>query len=284
MTGNPAEMFRPSDRDLIKSALRDLGTQSAGEVLFGGMVGRTHLNISEMFGSRTRSIVGVQVPLGSGLGGWAMRQERPVGVSDYFAAAEITHEFDQVVRVEGLWSMLAIPVVVDGTPRAVIYAATRDRVQFGDRMARTSMLKAQQVAEELKIRDEVDRRLGILRVAAASPEDDVRDLQDAVRVAHAELIALAHAHPGSEIAESVRAVAASLVERPPIGESAPRLSPRELDVLSQVALGCSYPEVAQRLSLKPGTVKSYMRTVLTKLDCTNRVEAVVTARRWRLLP
>lgn len=180
--------------------------------------------------------------------------------------------------------MLTIPVVVDGTPRAVIYAATRDRVKFGDRIARTSMLKAQQVAEELKIRDEVDRRLRILRMADASPEDDVRDLQDAVRVSHAELITLAHAHPGSGIAESVRAVVASLVEGPPIRDSAPHLSPRELDVLSQVALGRSYPEGAQRLSLKPGTVKSYMRTVLPKPDCTNRVEAVVTARRWCLLP
>lgn len=235
MTGNPAEMFRPSDRDLIKATLRELGTESAGVVLFGGMVDRSHLSISEMFGSRTRNFVGIQVPLGAGLGGWAMHRERPVGVSDYFAASQITHEFDHVVRVEGLWSMLAIPVVVDAEPRAVIYAATRDRIEFGDRVFQNYMLKAKRVAEELKIRDEVDRRLGILRVAESSPEDDVMDLQDTVRVAHAELIALAHASPGSEIAASVRAVAASLVDRPLKGEKPPQLSPRELDVLSQVA-------------------------------------------------
>lgn len=284
MTGNPENTFRPSDRELIKATLRDLGTQSPGEVLFGGMVDRSQLNISEMFGSRTRNIVGIQVPLGAGLGGWAMRRERPVGVLDYFAAPEITHEFDQVVRVEGLWSMLAIPVLVDGVPRAVIYAATRDQVQFGDRVSQAYMIKAKGVAEELKIRDEVDRRLGILRVAERAPEADARDLKDTLRVAHAELIALAQANPDSEIAASVRAVAASLVDRSPNAEKAPHLSPRELDVLSQVALGCSYPEVARRLSLRPGTVKSYMRTVLGKLDCCNRVEAVVAARRWRLLP
>jgi LuxR family transcriptional regulator, regulator of acetate metabolism len=279
-----AGLYRPDDRELIKATLRELGSRSATDVLFGGIVDRSQLGITEMYGARTRHVLGQQVRIGAGLGGWAMHQERPAGVSDYFASREITHEFDAVVRDEGLWSMLAIPVVVDGRPRAVLYAATRSQVQFGDQVTQAYMVRARAIAQELKIRDEVDRRLGILHMATQATGDDVRELQDTLRLAHAELVALAHANPGSEIAASVRAVAASLVNPSSRGETTTHLSPRELDVLSQVALGCSYAEVGQRLSLQPVTVKSYMRSVLAKLQCHNRLEAVVTARRLRLLP
>lgn len=285
MTASEATtVYRPSDRELIKATLRDLGIRSAADVMFGGIVDRNQLSITEMYGSRTRNLLGVEVPFGAGAGGWAMHQEKPVGVSDYFASPDITHEFDDVVRADGLVSVLALPVVVDGIPRAVFYAATRTEVAFGDRVARAFMTRAQAIAQELKIRDEVDRRLDILRVAEQATGDDVRDLKETLRVAYAELVALAQANPDSELATSVRTVAASLLGPSPREEDVPRLSPREIDVLSQVALGCGYAEVAQRLCLKPVTVKSYMRSVMTKLQCSNRHEAVVTARRLRLLP
>ncbi|PRC60968.1 helix-turn-helix transcriptional regulator, partial [Mycobacterium sp. ITM-2017-0098] len=64
------------------------------------------------------------------------------------------------------------------------------------------------------------------------------------------------------------AVPADAGARQRIGESAqpllqtggPPLTPRELDVLVQVALGCTNVEAGQRLSLKPETVKSYLRS------------------------
>jgi LuxR family transcriptional regulator, regulator of acetate metabolism len=281
---DPAKVYRPSDRELIKSTLRELGSRNAADVLFGGMVERNQLRISEMFGSRTRQLLGVEVAIGAGLGGRAMRQEQPAGVTDYFAAMDITHEFDAEVRADGLCSVVALPVVVDGVPRAVFYAATRTEVEFGERVSQAFMSRARAIAQEVKVRDEVDRRLDILRVAEQASEEDVHDLRETLRLAHAELLALAQANPDSELAASVRTVAASLLGVPPRAENLPRLSPRELDVLSQVALGCSYAEVAVRLSLKPVTVKTYMRSVLTKLQCTSRHEAVVTARRLRLLP
>ena len=65
---------------------------------------------------------------------------------------------------------------------------------------------------------------------------------------------------------------------------APHLTRRETDVLAQVALGCSYAETGKRLSLKAVTVKSYMQSIMVKLDVHSRAEAVVAARRLRLLP
>jgi DNA-binding CsgD family transcriptional regulator len=63
-----------------------------------------------------------------------------------------------------------------------------------------------------------------------------------------------------------------------------RLARRELDVLAQVALGCSYQETAERLGLKAVTVKSYLQNAMAKLSAHNRLEAVSAARRLGLIP
>jgi DNA-binding CsgD family transcriptional regulator len=62
------------------------------------------------------------------------------------------------------------------------------------------------------------------------------------------------------------------------------LTARELDVLAQVALGCTNGEVARRLSLRPETVKSYLRSASGKLGSRTRHEAVSRARSRGLLP
>jgi DNA-binding CsgD family transcriptional regulator len=67
-------------------------------------------------------------------------------------------------------------------------------------------------------------------------------------------------------------------------EDGPSLTSRELDVLAQVAMGCTNAEAARRLSLKPETVKSYLRSAAVKLGTRSRLEAVSKARRARLLP
>ncbi|OEV28118.1 LuxR family transcriptional regulator, partial [Streptomyces nanshensis] len=64
----------------------------------------------------------------------------------------------------------------------------------------------------------------------------------------------------------------------------PRLSPRELDVLSYVALGCTNAEAAQYLGLEAETVKAYLRSATRKLGVHSRHHAVAAARRHGLLP
>jgi DNA-binding NarL/FixJ family response regulator len=55
------------------------------------------------------------------------------------------------------------------------------------------------------------------------------------------------------------------------------LTDREREVLALVGAGLSNAEIARRLFLVEGTVKSYVSTILTRLDVRNRVQAAIIA-------
>ena len=63
-----------------------------------------------------------------------------------------------------------------------------------------------------------------------------------------------------------------------------KLSARELDVLSCVALGHTNVEAAEEMGIGAETVKSYLRSVMRKLGAHTRYEAVNAARRIGALP
>lgn len=56
-----------------------------------------------------------------------------------------------------------------------------------------------------------------------------------------------------------------------------QLTDREREVLALVGQGLSNAEIARRLHLVEGTVKSYVSTILTRLDAKNRVQAAILA-------
>lgn len=59
--------------------------------------------------------------------------------------------------------------------------------------------------------------------------------------------------------------------------SLPPVSERELEVLVGVARGWSNRELAEELFIGEATVKSHVSSLLTKLDCRDRVQLVVAA-------
>jgi LuxR family transcriptional regulator, regulator of acetate metabolism len=272
----PSSLLRPRDGDALRAELRRVATLGDVPVMFGGEVHGDTLLISEYLGVRTGGLRGLAVRSNSGLGGASMVAGRPLSVADYRNASSITHDYDGPVLSEGIRSVLAVPVLVDGRARAMLYGAYRSGAPFGGRVAELVVESARRLSDELRIRDEVDRRLRQREAHLAQHGDEQ------VREVHAELRRLAVDAPAG-LQERLRELADRLsgtAESP----GAPPLTPRELDVLAQVALGCTNVEAGHRLSLKPETVKSYLRSAATKLGTRTRYESVSRARRLRLIP
>jgi two-component system NarL family response regulator len=64
---------------------------------------------------------------------------------------------------------------------------------------------------------------------------------------------------------------------------APRLTPREMEVLQHIAKGENNREIAGELFISENTVKNHVRNILDKLHLHSRMEAVVYAVREKLL-
>jgi DNA-binding NarL/FixJ family response regulator len=61
------------------------------------------------------------------------------------------------------------------------------------------------------------------------------------------------------------------------------LSPREEDILRQMMLGLSNKRIALKLSVAVGTVKSHVKSILSKLNAASRTAAVAIAQRRGIL-
>jgi LuxR family maltose regulon positive regulatory protein len=56
------------------------------------------------------------------------------------------------------------------------------------------------------------------------------------------------------------------------------LTPREIEVLTWLAEGMSYAEIAKKLMISKNTVKTHLKRVFSKLEVTNRLQAVNKAK------
>ncbi len=283
-------LLRPRDSDAVRAELRRVAAEAGVPVLFGGEVHGDTLLLSEFLGTRTSTLRGLAVRSSSGLGGASMVAGRPMSVTDYRSASSITHDYDAPVLSEGIRSILAVPVVVDGAARAMLYGAYRVGAPIGDRTANLMVASARRLSMEFTVRDEVDRRLRLRESQLAGSGDAASTntvaAPEDIRAVHAELRRLAaDSSVASGTGAQLRRLADRLIGALDTGpaENAP-LTSRELDVLTQVAMGCTNSEAAQRLSLKSETVKSYLRSAAAKLGTSTRYESVSRARRSGLIP
>jgi DNA-binding NarL/FixJ family response regulator len=124
--------------------------------------------------------------------------------------------------------------------------------------------------------------------------DDDENLYEALRAGASGF--LLKNSPPEQLVEAVRAAAAgegllsTSVTRRVIGELARRspgeqsrpdaleeLTAREVEVLRLMARGLSNAEIAEQLVITPGTAKTHVSRILTKLGLRDRVQAVVLA-------
>lgn len=62
------------------------------------------------------------------------------------------------------------------------------------------------------------------------------------------------------------------------------LTPRELEVLAQMAEGLTNSDIAEKLMISALTVKTHVGRILSKLEVSNRTEAVTLAIKNKILP
>ena len=275
------------DLDLLHKSLAPFAAKIEFPIAFAGIATPSGAPLSSFIGTHGQHIHGLFIEPTQGLGGLALAEHRPVTATQYRNATSITHRYDREVLAEGIVSLLAVPVIVDDTVRAVVYGGHRIVTQFGDTVIRSAMRMAQKLAWEYSVHDEVERRLavlvteGALDTARRRPPEERQEL----RVLYCELREVSREILDPAIIRRLEAIGRLLRERGAEPSDSPiALSPREMDVMAQVALGRRNAHIAKKLGLTESTVKSYLSAAMRKLDATSRYEAVIIARRIGLIP
>ena len=308
----PSQNLAPTQR-LLQAAVVEFARATRFPLAFGGFEADGVSTVTALEGNRTLSLAGLRVVTDRGLGGRAVSERRPRITSDYTACRHITHDYDSEIREEGIAALFAVPVVVQGVARAVLYGGTRGGSTPMNAFVEAGAAVAREFAQELRIEQEVARRLAE-RTERAIPNAPLEEL----RISYAELRRVASDVHDPELRERLMAIEHRLAgissegggapalasggradrldaeaararagEHTASGVGVPRnvsLTPREIDALSQASLGLTNAGIGQALGLTESTVKSYLKTAMAKLEAPTRHAAVATARRLGILP
>ena len=91
-------------------------------------------------------------------------------------------------------------------------------------------------------------------------------------------VADGHAVLGSVLAARMLDVFARAPVVPSLAERFPELSPREREILEQLADGLTNGQIADRLFISPITVRNHVSNILAKLQVADRRQAMLRAR------
>lgn len=274
------------DASLVATAVVELARRTHFPVAFGGLEHNGAVHVSSIVGARTRSIEGLVVHAERGLGGRALVERRPRLTLDYRTARSITHDYDRAILGEGIATLFAVPVLVGGAARGVLYCGSWAQAPLGEREARPAFDVAGELGTELRVRAEVQRRMSALPSADEGIGPAARE---EIRQSYAQLRSIAATVGDGDVRrrlEELEARLAALSGDAPEVRDAPdvHLSRREIDVLACAAVGSTNGEIGEALHLRETTVKSYLASAMAKLDASTRHAAVARARRAGLLP
>lgn len=263
-------VLRPSDYEYVRARSAQLRRTAGIPVVFAGLRDGPGVRVTVSVGHRTAALKTINVTPDRGLGGLSWRSRGPMIVHNYRVASEITHDFDDQILGEGITDLVAAPFVVGGDVRGLIYAGYRGEGRVGSSVVAQLASHADSIAAELRVRDEVDRR-----VAALIARDQRGFGSDSSAPWLSQLGAIATDSLDSRTARKIEDLISSVA-----GPALPRieLTRRQLQVLSLVDLGFSNKVVAERLGLRIETVKTYLRAAMLRLGARTRHEAVTKAR------
>ncbi|SDG25668.1 GAF domain-containing protein [Pseudonocardia oroxyli] len=264
---------------VLAQRLRQMQHVTGLPVVFGGAVqrraDRTELLITELRGTMSDTLSGLQVRSGRGLGGTALLRGTACRVNDYATTTAITHDFDRhVVHHEKIKSVVALPIRVHGHIGGIVYGAVRADRPIGDVAVQRASAFAGTVEREIQSLTARPLPSGAARIDAAVDElaEIARTTADPVVRARLRRIA-------AELAGTTGVPTAD----PATAGTAVHLAPREIELLRLIAVGKSNREAAEALNLSPETVKAYLRSAMRRLEVGNRTAAVHAARAQGLL-
>lgn len=180
-------------------------------------------------------------------------------------------------HLPGVHGVEALPQLCATVPEAriVMLTVSEDANDLAQALARGAagyLLKTVE-GEEL-----VDAVLRATRGESVLSPEMTGKLMAAYRQVVASTPVTAEAPAGAAVAEVPADDAGSTDRTKDEGSSAvSRLSPRERDILREIARGASNKEIARTLSIAETTVKIHVQHILRKLNLTSRVQAAVFA-------
>lgn len=278
------QLADPALQQVLDDAVAEFSRITRFPIAFGGFEVDGITTVSSLHGNRGMSVMGLQVANTRGLGGRAKIEHRPRFTTDYMSSQQISHDYDCEIGAENIVMLVAVPVIVSGITRAVLYGGTRGGSGPDSSFLRSAAGIAHDLGQEIRIQDEVTKRLAT-HTPAAEPTLPGALLEE-LRSGYAELRRIAADTDDPVTRERLEALEARLshLGKPQDVPSDIRLTPRETDVLTHAALGNTNAEIGHSLGLTESTVKSYLKTVMSKLDASTRHAAVATARSYGLIP
>ena len=272
------------DDEAIRSALTTLKNATSIPVtMYASLLADNRLQITQWVGLRTPALQNLIMEPGTGVGGRVVNTRRPVGVSDYVRANIISHENDQVMQDEGLHSLLAVPVIVRREIRGVLYVGVHSPVRLGDKVIEEVTMTARCLEQDFAVNSALRQFEASVPTTPRSNRSMNGAEWEQVRSTHSKLRMLANRVNDDNMRKEIEVLCEQMVSPVRVKQST-RLSARELDVLSCVALGHTNVEAAEEMGIGAETVKSYLRSVMRKLGAHTRYEAVNAARRIGALP